>query len=189
LGAGWVYHGSPSTGLQAIAPRSGTHGEKWVYACPDPVMAALFVSTMGGDLTCQVGRDPETGLPYTCERFAGAFRHRYQDRTGSLYTLPARTFTTGMTGWEEEVVSPVEVVPVAETLIIDASAHLVRLARQRQLLVVYHPHRIDDIPPDDEDLVEKAASWVKVYDLDVLEAVRAYHPGLIDRVLHRLAGP
>ncbi|HAI21299.1 MAG TPA: hypothetical protein DCM14_05325 [Clostridiales bacterium UBA8153] len=82
-----------------------------------------------------------------------------------------------------------KVVPTAETAIADVSAHLLRLAREGLLLVVYHPYRIDDIPPDDEDLVEKAASWVKAFDLGVLETVRAYHPGLVDRVLRRLARP
>jgi hypothetical protein len=188
LVTGLVYHGSPSTGLRVIKPHSSTHREKWVYACPDPVMAALFVSTTGGDLICQVGRDPETGLPYICERFAGAFQHQYHDHTGSLYTLPGHTFETGMTGWEEEVVSPVEVVPITETIIANIRAHLLQLVSGGQLIVAYFPHRIDDIPPDDEDLVEKAASWVKTFDLSVLEAVRTYHPGLVDRVLRRLAG-
>ncbi|HCW52009.1 MAG TPA: hypothetical protein DGR79_08135 [Clostridiales bacterium] len=185
----WVYHASPVQGLKVLRPRPSTHGRSWVYATIDPVMAALFVSPIGGDLTCQVGRDPETGAPYVCERFRGAFEHRYAGRSGSIYTLPAGRFLSGQTSWEEEVVSEEAVVPVGEVRIADARAYLLELAAAGELLIVRYPRRIDGIPEDDEDLVDKVAQWARQLGPGVLEQLKAYHPHLLGRVVSRLQAP
>lgn len=58
-----VYHASRHRGLRWLASKPSTHGQPWVYACKDPVMAAFFLSGTGGDLTCAVGREEGTGLP------------------------------------------------------------------------------------------------------------------------------
>jgi hypothetical protein len=184
----WVYHASPVQGLKVLRPRPSTHGRSWVYATIDPVMAALFVSPIGGDLTCQVGRDPETGTPYVWERFRGAFEHRYAGRSGSIYTLPAGRFLSGRTSWEEEVVSREAVVPVREVRVEDARAYLLELAAGGKLLIVRYPRRIDDIPDDDEDLVDKAVNWARRLGPRALEPVKAYHPHLLERVVAKLQG-
>ncbi|MBC7220771.1 hypothetical protein H5T55_04790 [Candidatus Bipolaricaulota bacterium] len=45
-----VYHGSRQGGLRVIEPAVSPHRERWVYACWDPVMAALSLSGVGGDV-------------------------------------------------------------------------------------------------------------------------------------------
>ncbi|MDQ7793993.1 MAG: hypothetical protein RDU89_06205 [bacterium] len=181
-----VYHASPVRGLTRIEARASTHG-KWVYATVDKVMAALFLSGAGGDLTCQVGRDGLTGRPYVCERLEGAFEHRYLGRQGSIYVLPGDGFSPGMTPWDEEVVRAEPVIPIEEIPVPDVAGYLRDLARRGDLIIALYPERIDGIPADDGDLVEKVARWARRFGLGVLEELEQYHPHLVDRVKQALA--
>ncbi len=181
-----VYHASKQQGLKVITPRVSTHGRPWVYATKDPVMAACFLGELGGDFTCAVGRDPETGKPFICERFEGAFELRYGGVRGSIYVLPGDTFLEGQTGWEEEVVSPEPVVPVKEIRVADALAHLLQLAEEDRLIIKRYPEKIADISVDDSDLVERAVQWTRQFGPMVLEEFKKYHPHLVEAVLQRL---
>jgi len=180
-----VYHASATRGLTVIEPRPGTHGT-WVYASKDPVMASLFVSGLGGDFTCQIGRDPSSGLPYVCERFRGAFEHRYLGRQGSVYVLAGEGFLPKKTPWSEEVVSAGAAQVIREIVIEDAAAYLLDLANQKALVICRYPRRIDDIPEDDQDLVEKAVRWTRIRGPKVLAQFSAYHPHLARRVQEAL---
>ena len=176
----YVYHASEGQGLTVIRPAVSTHGKEWVYAAKDLVMAALFLSGKGGDLTCAVGR--EEGVPYVCERFAGAFKHRYGGVKGSIYVLPSAGFEEGKTGWEEEVVCGKEVVPVEEIVVEDAEGFLLGLAGEGRLKVFYYPDRPAEIPEDDEDLVYRGIVWTRQWGEAVLEEFRRYHPQLVGRI-------
>ncbi|MEW6216713.1 MAG: hypothetical protein AB1543_03430 [Candidatus Bipolaricaulota bacterium] len=182
-----VYHGSPQGGLSVIAPVVSTHGERWVYAGKDAVMAALFLSGTGGDLTCGVGREEEAGLPYLGERFAGALGLRYAGKRGSIYTLPADTFVEGRTGWEEEVVSPVAVRPNAELVVDDVLRHLEGLAERGLLRMYRYPSRPPDVPADDEDLVLRGIVWAREKGEAVLDSFQLYHSHLVSRIQQGLA--
>jgi hypothetical protein len=149
-------------------------------------MSAVFLARLGGDFTCAVGREPNTGIPYICERFTGAFDLRYGGARGSIYILPADNFLAGRTQWEEEVVCCGPAVPLQEMHVADAREYLLQLAKEGKLIIKYYPDRTADIPEDDEDLVSRAAMWCKQFGEAVLEQVKYYHPGLLDRVLRRL---
>lgn len=182
-----VYHGSPQGGLSMIVPAASTHGERWVYACKDVVMVTLFLSGVGGDLTCAMGREEETGLPSVCERLPDAVEARYAAKRGSIYTLPADTFVKGRTGWEEELVSSVAVQPIAELAVEDVKDHLQEL-KERGLLQIYrYPSRPPDVPADDEDLVLREIVWTREKGDRVLEAFQRYHPHLVSRIRQGLA--
>ncbi len=181
-----VYHSSQKQNLRIIKPSMSTHKRDWVYATIDPVMAALFISGTGGDFTCQIGRDFRTGLPYVCERFPGAFEHRYKGKAGSIYILPGATFRKNSTTWEEEVVSSKAVIPAGEVKIMDVEYYIQQLQRSGELLIKYYPDRIDGIPEDDSDLVAKAAVWSQQLGEKVLDQVKRYHPQLLKRVQKKI---
>jgi len=146
----YVYHASETQGLTLLKPSVSTHGEGWVYATKDIVMAALFLSGKGGDLTCAVGRD--SNVPYVCERFVGAFNYRYANVSGLIYVLPAETFMENKTPWDEEVVSEFEVTPVEGIRIDDVKGFLIEQSSNGRLKILFYPNRIAEIPDDDEDL-------------------------------------
>jgi len=175
--------------MKVIRPRRSTHGRAWVYATKDPVVAACFLGNLGGDFTCAVGRDPESSMPFVCERFAGAFDVRYGGVSGSIYALPGRGFAEGMTGWEEEVVSREPVAPLRETRVADAAVYLRGLERAGKLRIVLYPGKIAGIPEDDEDLVRRAVVWARRFGpagFLVLRELGRYHPHLVERAKEAL---
>ena len=176
-----LYHASKLQGLSYISPRVSTHQKKWVYATEDPVMTSVFLGTKGGDLTCQVGRDKKSGLPYICERFEDAFEERYAENTGSIYTVLADCFAAGKTSWKEEWISSNEVRVVEEKTVENVKGFLQALAAEGKLLIKKYPHRIDSIPEDKSDLIKKCIEWV-AYKPIVLERVKLYHPDIFERV-------
>jgi len=181
-----LYHASSVQGLSQLVPSASTHGT-WVHAVADPVLAACFLATTGGDLTCAVGRDRKTGVPYVCERFAGAFDRRYAGKPGSVYELSGEGFLAGCTPWEEELVSSEPVEVLQETPIEDAAVHLRSLAERGRLQLVPYPKRIDGIPEDDLDLVERAVLWHRQFGDAVLEGFASYHPSLMKRIREAIA--
>jgi len=177
-----VFHSSQKRGLAEIRPHRSSHEEKWVYATRDIVMAAAFLGTTGGDFTCSVGRDEETGKPFICERFAGGFNLRYEGVKGSIYVVPGDTFLVGKTQWEEEVVSDQSVKPIREIYVPDAKEYLLQLAQEDKLIIKVYPEKIACIPQDDEDLVYRAVIWYQQSGEEIIERVKKYHPGLLPRV-------
>jgi len=177
----YVYHASSIRELTRLEPRASTHGT-WLYAVGDPVLAACFLSGTGGDLTCAVGRERETGRVYVCERFAGAFAHRYAGKPGSIYRLSADGFVAHRTPWEEECVCDHAVRTCGETYIEDAAVHLERLARAGDLVLVHYPERIDGIPANDADLIDRAVVWLDRFGPDALRPFETYHPELLPRI-------
>ena len=174
-----IYHCSPVQGLTRMAPRVRTHGQNWVYATGDMVMASVFLGREGGDFTCATGT--LDGAPYVVERFEGAIERRYGGIRGSLYTLPGRGFLAGRTTWGQDLVSEEAVVPLHETRVDDAKEYLLRLAAESRLIVKFYPERFVGMSADDEDLVERAAVW------GGMDRLRKYHPGLVDRTLEAIA--
>ena len=181
----YVYHASETRGLTSLKPSVSTHEEGWVYATKDIVMAALFLSGKGGDLTCAVGRDGD--IPYVCERFVGAFNYRDANVSGLIYVLPSETFMENKTQWEEEIVSESEVTPVEEMSIDDVKRFLIEQSNNGRLKILFYPNRIAEIPDDDEDLVYRGIIWTSKRGETALEGFRKYHPHLISRIQKGLA--
>lgn len=131
-----VYHGSRMRGIQRFEPRPSTHKKPWVYAAKDPVFAAVFIG-LASNFVFNIRRHPERGLPYMCERFAGAFDEAYQGEraSGSLYVFSGQGFMEGQTLWDEEVVCAEAVVPLEEQPLDDVKAYLLGLEHQGQLLI------------------------------------------------------
>lgn len=178
-----LYHASPVQGLTKLEPHTNTHHQRWVYAVRDEAMAAPFLARGGGgDFACGIGRDAETGLPYLCERFAGAFDRVFRGKSGSIYVLDSSGFVSGLTSWSEELASGRAVVPLDGHRIADAWSFLQSLAEQRLLLIACYPEKIAGIPEDDEDIVQKAAVWSRTSGEQIMAALRRDHPGLVARV-------
>lgn len=182
----FVYHASKHKGLKRLRPVLSTHGKAYVYATKDLATSALFLSGLGGDFTCAIGRDRQTQKIYVCERFEGAFDLRYAQQSGVIYRVPKTTFLEGQTPWEEEVVSACEVVPVKALHIDDVKAFLLALEKEGAIKIVYYPEKIDGIPEDDGDLIERAVMWSKTNYDQVYVQLKQYHPRLVPIFLERI---
>ncbi len=186
-----VYHSSKVQGLRQIIPQKNIHrGDRvCIYAAWDIVMSVVSLVDIGCVFFCTVGRDSETGKPFICERFKGAFDLRYGNVKGSIYVLPGEEFIEDKTKEREEVVCEVTVIPLREIRIDNVKKHLLQLVEENELIVKYYPKRIAGIPEDDEDLVHRAVSLIKqkIRPVDeVLGRIKKYHPNLLDRVLQAI---
>jgi hypothetical protein len=178
-----VFHATSVQGLMQIKPSSSTHGISWVYAARDWVMASVFISQVGQDFSCTVGREARSGLPFVCERFPGAISTRYGGRQGAIYTLPAVHFEPGRTAWLEELVSPLPVSPVAEVMVDEAAQFLYLLEAAKKLVIYRYPDRPEGTPADDSDLLERGLLWYRTEGASALQQIEQWQPGLIGRIL------
>lgn len=181
-----VYHSSTIRDIKIFKPTISSHGKAYVYACKDPVMSALFLSGIGGDFTCKVGRDPETNQVFLCERFQGAIELRYKNKKGSLYTLSNESFLENKTPWQEEVVSEKALVPLEEIYIDDAKTYLKSLEKKGLLKIYEYPNRPSSMHDGDEDLIMRGVKWTRVHGQRILDQIKRYHPHLLDKVLNAL---
>jgi hypothetical protein len=175
-----VYHASPIQGLTQIIPHVSTHGQSWVYATDHIAVAAVFLGRLGGDFTCASGL--VSGNPYLCERFAGAVDRRYGSVAGSLYTLPGDGFLSEQTSYSKDLICSQAVKPLEEIRVANAKDYLLQLASDGKIIIHFYPERFC-LRADDEDLVEKAARMYQQFGEGILEQIRDFHPGLLDRVM------
>ena len=181
----YVYHCSTKQNLETIKPAVSTHGKCWVYAAKDIAISAAFLSGIGGDFTCQVGRDRKSKKPYICERFAGALEMRYKNHQGSIYVLPSKNFLQNQTDWEEEVICEGEIKSVDEIRIDDSLEFLFKLQNEKKLLICSFPSKIDNIPQDNMDLVEKALLMARNKSIPrdaILSQIERWHPQLLNQI-------
>ena len=179
-----VYHGSSKKDMKMIFPNKSTHGKSFVYASPDFVVPALFLGRTGGDFSCCIGRNDSFGL-YLVERFKGAFDLRYRGKSGSIYTLPGKTFSDRAGLWRDEVVSEVPVVPIGELQIPNATDYIRHLTETGKVDFYEYPSRPYIIPDNDSDLVDRAVCWMKD-NPKIIEMVKQFHPNLVERVMRAL---
>jgi len=179
-----VYHASRTKGLTEIRCNSSTHGESYVYAAKDVVHSALFLSCLGGDLTCQIGCEDE--ISTITERYPGAFKERYLGTSGSIYLLNGKDFVEGKTGWDVEVIATTNQSVLNEIVVEDVYTYLMSFKTNGQLRILEYPNRPSFIPKDDSDLIVKCVQFTKVFGSSYLKEVEKFHPTLLDKVIKEL---
>jgi hypothetical protein len=148
-----VYHASQRQGLKVIEPRVGTHGQAWVYAAKDFVIASIF---LGAHTDFILGSGMTGDQPYIVERFAGAFDRAKAGLAASIYVLPGSSFQANCTSFDPELISEVAVVPLQEIPILDAKTHLLELRDSGKLEIFLLPLKPSHVPSDDSDLIALA---------------------------------
>jgi hypothetical protein len=176
----FVYHSSTISGLKFLEPHVSTHEKNYVYAATIRELSLAFLSGIGGDFTCQL--HVEHNIVHIVERFEGAFKHRYEDKSGSIYTLLSDNFLSDKTGWPYEVVSESKVEIISEETINNLDQVLLKLHEQGKVKIFYYPERPQYIPADDEDLLKRGVIWSRLYGDKILAQIKKYHPNLLPRV-------
>jgi hypothetical protein len=148
-----VYHASQRQGLKVIEPRVGTHGQAWVYAAKDVVIASIF---LGAHTDFILGSGMTGDQPYIVERFSGGFDRAKANVTGSIYALSSSSFHANRTGFDAELISEISVVPLLEIPIENAKTHLLELRYSGKLEIFFFPHKPSHVPSGDSDLIALA---------------------------------
>ncbi len=116
------YHGSNHLGITQLEPRVSTHGQAWVYATTNPIIAAYFGGT-SDDFHMRMGVD-EKGVPYAYELYKGVFDDGFKGVKTAIYELEDSGFESGKTSWGAEVVSPNKTKVINTKIIDDLGAFL-----------------------------------------------------------------
>lgn len=179
---GRCYHASKTKGLKLINPHNSTHEKAYVYAVKNKLYALLFMSGLGGDLTCSIFEDTTLKRPAVCERFKGALDLRFRHVTGSIYTLDDSTFLENQTQWHEEIVSEKKCAVIHEMVIEDLYDTLIELEVLGELKIFRYPERPSEIPEDDGDLVMRGKRWYQTFGDKIIEDFNKYHPNLVSSI-------
>jgi len=179
----YVYHSSKTQGLKIIEPQVSTHGNSWVYAMENPEYCMMFLGSHG-DIINQTGFTD--GVPYIAERFEGALEYAYKDKTGSIYTLEGLDFKAGMTTFTREVVCDHSCRVVSEEKIENALEKILQLESEGKIKIYRYPNLPEWMPADKSDLIEKVVKWAQKPGSTVLEAVKEFHPDILDEVTQKL---
>jgi hypothetical protein len=180
----YAYHASKNQGLKTIEPRTSTHGVSWVYAMEKPEYCMMFLGN-SSDIIIQTGFTD--GLPYLAERFLGALEYAYKDKEGSIYTLDGVDFKTGMTTFNHELVCDHACEVLEERKIEDALTEILQLESEGKLKIYRHLHLPPWMPADKSDLVEKVVEWTKNSGGAIPEAIKEFHPDILDEITKRLS--
>lgn len=179
----YVYHSSKIQGLKTIEPRISTHGNSWVYAMEKPEYCLMFLGNHG-DIINQTGFTD--GIPYIAERFEEALEYAYKNKTGSVYTLEGLDFKAGMTTFTRELVCDHSCKVIEEKKIEDALKEILQLESEGTLKIYRYPNLPSWMPADKSDLIEKIVGWAKKPGSTILEAVKEFHPDILDKIARKL---
>jgi len=163
MNMGYVYHGSANGELETIRPRKSTHGKEYVYATKHKSIAFIFLCRWN-DFLLTLGTngardDPRITL---IERYAGAASDIFSNKRGFIYTLDDKDFFALDNGWDYEVVSESEQVPLRIEEISDVRLAIRELESVGEIDIFYYPSRPKDIPDDDSDMIQKA---IEIYEM------------------------
>lgn len=181
---GFVYHSDRRQGLTGIVPTSSLSDRpRHVHATTNLDIAALYLSGLGGDFSCTLGRLGEQGPLFIVERFKGAFDFRYNSK-GSIYTLSGMNFRLrGNDGWKKRAISDRPTRVLAEKKVDNSVIYLRELAGEGAIRIYSYPCRPDGIPGDDSDLIDEAVRWAQeVGTTRVLGIARQFQPRLVERI-------
>lgn len=179
--AGTLFHGSSAAGLKTIEPHVSTHGEAYVYASRDPMIALLFLGKWD-DFLLNVAHGDDALLEIT-ERCAGALEAAFEGVGGSLYELKEKNFQVGRTRFDGELVSKESQTVLCETVCSDIYGELIAANERGALRIRRYPDRHPDIPADDSDLVEEALGlFARTNNRAIIERCASLHPHLAERL-------
>ncbi len=151
---GIVYHGSKEHGIKRIEPRKSTHGV-YVYATSQKVLALIFSSRCGDDLTYDVGHfdTDKNGKWELVENIPGAFEKMFSN-SASIYSFSDETFKDIHTGFEE-VVSEVSVDVVNEEYCENVYEELLKAQKEGLIKIYRYPNKPSSFKPDGSDILDK----------------------------------
>ena len=178
-----VYHGSKEVNLNIIERSVSTHKKDWVYGTPNKALALLFINNGNGDLSYMINWNGDINSPILLvERKPDTFKNIY-NLSGSIYTLCADNFKSGLTSWGMEQVSNRDENIVSEEYIVNIWNEINKMAKEAKIKIYFYPDRPDFIPLDNSDLIEKI---IRVNDKTFTDTFLALYPELADRYYQAL---
>ena len=175
----YVYHGSNVPNIKRLEPKLSTHGEKYVYASPDIVIATIFLARWN-DYIFRLNHIDDNLI--LVENYEGALQEVFNGKKGYVYKLKSTSFYFPENHWQGEVVSK-EAVEVEEVIdITNIYETLCQYEKEGKVKLYRYPDRPSIYPADDSDLIELVKLNIKNFGEDQLQKFLEYHPHLENKV-------
>jgi hypothetical protein len=153
-----LFHSSPKQNLVEIKPHVSSHGRPWVYSSHHLGISATYMGRWSDFDFLQ--RVDDTGVPILVERYQGAFEKIFRNVSGSVYVIEKFAFSRGETGFHAEWVSPKNAKVLVEVPVPNALEFLNQLIAVGELKLYRYPHRPEDVPANDQDIVLSAVNII-----------------------------
>jgi hypothetical protein len=135
------------------------------------------------DYIFSVGKDIKNGVYFLCERQENSLFTSLKEKKVLMYQYNYPNFDKVDTCWIDRVNLTESCEVVKELVITDLYEHIIELRRKDLLLISFYPNKINGIPEDDQDLVDRAVFQYRMYGGSILDAIMKHQPQLLDRVL------
>jgi hypothetical protein len=135
------------------------------------------------DFTFSIGKDIKSGVFFLCERCENSLYTLLKEKKISIYQYKCQDSDKVDTCWIDRVniTEPSEVDK--EVVIDDLYDYLMELQLKGLLIISFFPNKINGIPEDDQDLVDRAVLKYRMYGETIVDTIKQVHPQLLVRVL------
>lgn len=172
-----IYYCCSISGLKVITPHLDAFEKLKIDGNRGKIPSLLNYIAHNNEFKFSVGKDLRSGQYFICERIQDSLYTALKGNRASIYELKG-SFSLCVDILAVDL--PCEVAD--EEIINDMFDYLFELVERGLLKVCLYPDRINGIPEDDLDLVNRAILQYRMYGECVLKEIAIYHPQLLTRV-------
>lgn len=177
-----IYYCSGPGGGKAITSQSKESGNSDYSGFRSKVASLLNYIEKNNEFKFTIGKDLKSGLCYICERYKGSLLSALKDEKVSVYELKLYQSDRSESYWADKLEIRESYEIISEEKIENIYEYLIELSKQGVLIISKYPKRINGIPVDDQDLVDRAILQYRMYGESIIATIEQYHPQLLNRV-------
>lgn len=172
-----IYYCCSISGLKTITPQVDGFEKRKIVGSRARTPSLLNYIAHNNDFKFSVGKDLKSGQYFICERVQESLFTALKGNRVSIYEIKC-SFSL----WMDNLAIDLPCEVAGEEIIDDLLDYLYELVDTGLLKVCLYPEKINGIPEDDQDLVDRAILMYRMYGEYVLKVIEIYHPQLLIRV-------
>ncbi|PKM87729.1 MAG: hypothetical protein CVU85_05275 [Firmicutes bacterium HGW-Firmicutes-10] len=177
-----IYYSSYISGLKVISSDSAEPGLSEKTGCKNKVASLLDFISKNNDFSYTIGKDLKSGQCFLCERYEKSIFSTLKGKKVSIYQLKPCVKDSVETYWSDRYIINEGCEVLKEEIITDLYEFLTILDKNKLMRICYFPEKINGIPQDDQDLVDRAIIKYRMYGESIMKVVMEHHPQLFERV-------
>lgn len=177
-----IYYCSYINGLKVISPGFTELCMPEITGCKSKVASLLDFISKDSDFDYSIGKDLKNGQYFVCERYENSIFSILKGKRASIYQLNLCIKDSIETCWSDQYVIKNSCEVVEEEEITDLYEYLINLSKNGLLIICKYPEKINGIPQDDQDLVDRAIIKYRMYGEGIMTVIMKHQPQLFERV-------